>query len=147
MRTHVKLLLAGLVVVAVAAQACGGAAGSAQPSAPAAAPAAPVAPAPSAPAAPQPSAPTGPSASPAPTAPAPHPALTDEQVLADVDELLAKGVLSGLDLSVTPLEGSGVPDLWIAVAPPDAGSYNNTFDWKFTVPEVKVTAPLVPPIR
>lgn len=139
----------GLVVLAlfaaVAVQACGGqpeTSGAATPVAPAVQPIVPVA----TPTAPSPVATlTGPP----PAAPQPPTAasLTDEEVLAQVDEMLSTGVLPPLDLSQSLLSDSATPVLWADAPPGDLGSFNANLDFEFSVPPVNIQAPKVSPGR
>ncbi len=128
-----KLVTVGLVgIVAMTAVACGAQPEQSTP--------APTAPAPTAPQPPPAATPTAPVAAPQPP---PAASLTDEQVLAQVDELLSTGVLPPLTLSQPLLSDSATPVLWEDVPPGDLGSFNANLDFKFSVPPVTIQAPYV----
>lgn len=138
----VKLLTVGLVgFVAMTAVACSARSEKATP-APQPPPAATLtAPSPAVPVV----TPTAPSSAASTATPQQPPAapLTDEQVLAQVDEMLRTGVLPPLNLSQSLLSDSATPVLWADVPAGDLGSFNANLDFTFSVPPVNIQAPNV----
>jgi hypothetical protein len=82
-----------------------------------------------------------------PTTPSTPSAVTDTEVLAQVDKLLSSGLLGNANFSLSPLGPSGVPAAVVDVVPQTTGPINTDLGLKLeAAPQIAIAAPTVRPI-